>query len=84
MNGEDIVTAVSVFTVGLLIAGAAIGSGLGVSQVAAKFLEGAARNPVEAPKLQAKAFIMIGTLDAVPFIAIAIGMLLLFANPFLV
>ena len=83
MSGEDLVVALSVIAAGIMIAGAAIGSGLGVGQVAAKFLEGSARNPTEGPRLQAKAFMMAGTLDAVPMIAIAVSMMLLFANPFI-
>lgn len=82
MTGEDLIIAVSVIASGLIMAGAAVASALGISQVAAKFLEGAARNPLETPKLQAKAFIMIGTLEGVPMIAIGVAMLLLFANPY--
>lgn len=83
MGDQELITGLSVIAAGLMIAGAAVGSGVGVGQVAAKFLEGSARNPVEAPNLQVKAFIMAGTLDAVPMIAVGIAMLLLFANPFL-
>ena len=36
---------------------------------------------VEEPLTQIQAFIMIGTLEAVPMIGIGIAMLLLFANP---
>lgn len=79
---EQLLEGLSIVAAGLMVAGAAIGSGLGVGQVAAKYLEGAARNPVEAPNLQAKAFIMAGTLDAVPFISVGMAMMLLFANPF--
>ena len=83
MSGEDLIAALSVIAAGLMIAGAAIGSGIGIGSVSGKFLEGAARNPVEAPKLQVRAFIMVGTLDAAPMIAIGIAMFLLFANPFI-
>lgn len=83
MSGNDLIASLSVLAAALMIAGAAIGSGMGVGQVAGKFLEGAARNPVEAPKLQIKAFIMAGTLDAIPMIAVGMAMMVLFANPFL-
>ena len=81
MDGENLVAGLSVIASGIMIAGAAIGSGMGVGQVGAKFIEGSARNPMESGRLQAKAFIMAGALDAIPMIAVAMSMMLLFANP---
>lgn len=77
----ELVSAASTVGAAILIAGAAIGSGLGVGQVGAKFLEGAARQPHIANELQVRAFLMSGLLDAVPMLAVATGMLLLYANP---
>lgn len=77
----ELIGAASTLGAAILIAGAAIGSGLGVGQVGAKFLEGAARQPQIANELQARALLMSGLLDAVPMLAVATGMLILFANP---
>ncbi len=80
---SEMVIAASLITSGLMIGGAAVASGLGISRVGASFVEGVARQPDAAEKLQVKAFLMAGTLEAVPMIAIGIGVMLLFANPFL-
>ena len=65
--------------IGLGGAGAAIGFGL----LGGKFLESSARQPELTPMLQTKMFIVAGLLDAVPIIGVAVGFLLLYANPFL-
>ena len=77
----ELIGAASTLGAAILIAGATVGSGLGVGHVGAKFLEGAARQPQQANELQVRALLMSGLLDAVPMLAVATGMLLLFANP---
>ncbi|MBT7427396.1 MAG: F0F1 ATP synthase subunit C, partial [Betaproteobacteria bacterium] len=47
------------------------------------FLEGSARQPELAPKLQASMFLVAGLIDAVTMIGIGIGMWFTFANPYL-
>ncbi|HEX3845855.1 MAG TPA: F0F1 ATP synthase subunit C, partial [Steroidobacteraceae bacterium] len=47
------------------------------------FLESSARQPELTNMLQTKMFIVAGLLDAVPIIGVAVGFLLLYANPFL-
>jgi F-type H+-transporting ATPase subunit c len=44
---------------------------------------GGARQPELTNMLQTKMFIVAGLLDAVPIIGVAVGFLLLYANPFL-
>ena len=82
MNDNDLINATSLIASAIVIAGAAIGSGLGIGKVAAKFIEGAARQPELAKDLQIKTMIMAAFLDAVPMIAMGVGLLILFANPF--
>ncbi|PIE47349.1 MAG: F0F1 ATP synthase subunit C [Gammaproteobacteria bacterium] len=65
----------------LLIAGGAVGTGIGFGILGGKFLEGVARQPELASQLQTRMFIVAGLLDAVPMIGVGIAMLLLFANP---
>lgn len=79
----DMVVSASLITSGLMIGGAALASGLGVSRVGASLVDGVARNPHIEDKLITKAFLMAGTLDAIPMIAVGIGVMLLFANPYL-
>jgi len=63
---------------GLGAAGTAIGFGI----LGGKLLEGSARQPELAPKLQGSMFLVAGLIDAVTMIGIGIGMWFTFANPF--
>ena len=67
--------------VGIMIGLAALGAGLGLSIMAGKFLESAARQPELIPVLQVRMFITAGLIDAAFIISVAVGLLLAFANP---
>ena len=62
----------------LLIGLGALGTAIGFGTLGDKLLEGAARQPEQAPALQGKMFLMAGLLDAVPMIGVGIGMYLIF------
>ena len=70
-------------TVGLIFGLAALGTAIGFGLLGGKLLEGVARQPVLANNLQTKMFIVAGLLDAVAIIGVAMGLLMMFANPFL-
>ncbi|BAU56660.1 ATP synthase F0 sector subunit c [Halorhodospira halochloris] len=70
-------------TVGILIAGGAVGTGIGFGLLGGKFLEGVARQPEMAPMLQVRMFLVAGLLDAVAMIGVGIALFFTFANPFL-
>ena len=57
----------------------AIGAAVGVGILGSKFLEGAARQPELIPMLRTQFFIMMGLVDAVPMIAVGVGLYALFA-----
>ena len=80
MNETAFLDAMTMLAAAILLAGAAIGSALGVGSVGAKLIESTARQPTEASMLQNKAFLMAGMLDAIPILAVAVALLLLFAN----
>lgn len=69
----------------LYIAGAimlglgAVGAAIGIGVLGGRFLEGAARQPELIPMLRTQFFIVMGLVDALPVIAIAIGLYVLFA-----
>lgn len=63
----------------ILIGMGALGTAIGFGTLGGKLLEGAARQPEQAPALQGKMFLMAGLLDAVPMIGVGIGMYLIFA-----
>ena len=70
-------------TVGLIFGLAALGTAIGFGLLGGKLLEGVARQPELANNLQTKMFIVAGLLDAVGIIGVAMGLLMMFANPFL-
>jgi F-type H+-transporting ATPase subunit c len=69
----------------LYIAGAimmglgAVGAAIGIGVLGGRFLEGAARQPELIPLLRTQFFIVMGLVDALPVISIAIGLYVLFA-----
>ena len=62
----------------LLTAGGAIGVGIGVGLITAKYLEGIARQPELQPYLFTQLLIGMGLVDAIPIVSLAIGLLFLF------
>lgn len=70
-------------TIGLIFGLAALGTAIGFGLLGGKFLEGAARQPELANMLQTRMFIIAGLLDAIAIIGVAMGLLLMFANPLL-
>ena len=64
---------------GILMGLGAVGAGVGVGILGSKFLEGAARQPELIPLLRTQFFIIMGLVDAVPIIALAIALYLIFA-----
>ena len=57
----------------------AVGAGIGIGVLGGRFLEGAARQPELIPMLRTQFFIVMGLVDALPVIAIAMGLFLMFA-----
>ena len=63
---------------GLGAAGTAIGFGL----LGGRLIEGSARQPELASRLQVQMFIVAGLLDAVTMIGVGMALFFVFANPF--
>jgi len=78
MNGIDLVP----LAVGHLIGLAAIGSGLGIGVMGAKFLEASARQPELMSSLQGKVFLLMGLIDGAFIICTGIALWFTTANPF--
>ena len=68
----------ALIAVSILIGFGALGTAIGFALLGGKLLEGSARQPELAPMLQSKMFLVAGLLDAVPMIAVGIGMYILF------
>jgi len=56
----------------------AIGASIGVAILGGKFMEGVSRQPELLPMLRTQLFIILGLIDAVPMIAVGIGLYVLF------
>jgi len=75
----EIAQALSIVAAGLLLGLGAIGAGVGIGVLGGRFLEGAARQPELIPMLRTQFFIVMGLTDALPVIAIAMGLYAMFA-----
>lgn len=64
---------------GLMMGLGAVGASVGVAILGGKFLEGVARQPELLPILRTQLFIIVGLVDAVPMIAVGIGLYTIFA-----
>ncbi|MDE0348835.1 MAG: F0F1 ATP synthase subunit C [Gammaproteobacteria bacterium] len=64
---------------GLMMGLGAVGAAVGVGVLGGKFLEGVARQPELLPMLRTQLFIVLGLVDAVPMIAVGIGLYVIFA-----
>ncbi|AAM67575.1 F0F1 ATP synthase subunit C [Buchnera aphidicola] len=65
--------------VAIMIGLAAIGAAIGIGILGSKFLEGAARQPDLVPLLRTQFFVVMGLVDAIPMIAVGLGLYMLFA-----
>ena len=65
--------------VAIMIGLSAIGAAIGIGVLGSKFLEGAARQPDLVPLLRTQFFVVMGLVDAIPMIAVGLGLYMLFA-----
>ena len=75
----DIANALLVISAGLMLGLGALGAAVGIGVLGGRFLEGAARQPELIPMLRTQFFIVMGLTDAVPMIAVGIGLYVIFA-----
>lgn len=67
----------------MLLSFGALGAAIGIGILGSRFIEAIARQPEYAPQLQTKFFVIMGLVDAVPMIAVGLGMYIIFSNPFI-
>jgi len=65
--------------VAIMVGLAAIGAAIGIGILGSKFLEGVARQPDLVPLLRTQFFVVMGLVDAIPMIAVGLGLYMLFA-----
>ena len=74
----ETVVGLTAIAVALLIGLGALGTAIGFGLLGGKFLEGAARQPDLLPLLRTQFFIVMGLVDAIPMIAVGLGMYVMF------
>jgi F-type H+-transporting ATPase subunit c len=62
----------------LMMGAAALGAPFGVAILGAKFMEGISRQPELLPMLRTNFFVVAGLIDAIPMIAVAISLYMIF------
>ncbi len=75
----DMANAMLVIAAAIMMGLGAVGAAVGIGVLGGRFLEGAARQPELIPMLRTQFFIVMGLTDAVPMIAVGLGMYILFA-----
>jgi F-type H+-transporting ATPase subunit c len=75
----EMATAMLYLAAALMLGLGAVGAAIGIGMLGGKFLDGAARQPELVPMLRTQFFIVMGLTDALPVIAIAMGLYVLFA-----
>lgn len=68
---------------GLAMGLASIGAGIGDGLVTSKYIEGIARQPEAKNTLFMQTLISVGLIEALPIIATVIGLIFVYANPFI-
>ncbi|XBC41793.1 MAG: F0F1 ATP synthase subunit C [Buchnera aphidicola (Kaburagia rhusicola rhusicola)] len=76
---QSINTDMLYMSVAIMIGLAAIGAAIGIGILGSKFLEGTARQPDLIPLLRTQFFVIMGLIDAIPMIAVGLGLYMLFA-----
>jgi F-type H+-transporting ATPase subunit c len=75
----EMAQALLVIAAAIMMGLGAVGAAIGIGVLGGRFLEGAARQPELIPMLRTPFFIVMGLTDAVPMIAVGLGMYVLFA-----
>ena len=73
------ITGLAIIAAGFMMGLGAIGAAIGVGVLGGKYLEGVARQPELLPMLRTHFFILMGLVDAVPMIAVGVGLYARFA-----
>ena len=75
----ETIVGMTAIAVGIMLGLAAVGAAIGIGLMGGRFLEGVARQPELLPMLRTQLFIVLGLVDAVPMIAVGIGLYVIFA-----
>lgn len=74
---------VSIIMAGIIVCVAAIGACMGNMIILRQFIAGLTRQPEAKDTLLTSSLISVGLIEALPIIAVVVGLILLFGNPLL-
>ena len=87
MNAETlqaIMMMVSIFVAGLTTAIGAVGAAMGESRIGSAAMDAVARQPDETASITRNLFVSLAMVESTAIFCLVIGLILLFANPFLI
>ncbi len=82
MNAQDWIAIVSIITAGLTVAGGAFGAALGEGRALGQGLDAISRQPDAASTISRTLFVGLAMVESSAIYPLVIGLILLFANPF--
>jgi F-type H+-transporting ATPase subunit c len=81
---QAIMMMVSIFVAGLTTAIGAVGAAMGESRIAVSAMDAVARQPDETASITRNLFVSLAMVESTAIFCLVIGLILLFANPFVV
>ncbi len=81
---QGIVAMVSIAVAGLTTAIGAVGAAMGESRIGASAMDAVARQPDETASITRNLFVSLAMVESTAIFCLVIGLILLFANPFVV
>lgn len=83
MEGQALLAAVAMAAAGVAVAIGSIGPGLGQGRAVASALDAIARQPDASDRISRTLFVGLAMIESLAIYCLVIGLILLFANPFL-
>ncbi|MDB5057118.1 MAG: atpE [Chloroflexi bacterium] len=80
ISGTQIVSAAGLIGGGLILAGVAVGAGVGDALVTSRTIEGVARQPESRGALLTLTFLFVGIVDSFPIIGLVLALLVIFSK----
>jgi F-type H+-transporting ATPase subunit c len=81
---QAIMMMASIFVAGLTTAIGAVGAAIGESRIAVSAMDATARQPDETASITRNLFVSLAMVESTAIFCLVIGLILLFANPFVI
>jgi F-type H+-transporting ATPase subunit c len=80
VTGTQVISAAALVGGGLILAGVAVGAGIGDALVTSRTIEGVARQPESRGALLTLTFLFVGIVDSFPIIGLVLALLVIFSK----